>query len=234
MKLNVDTLLPIIQEVNEGNLKRLVSEMRRQIVGLNWEDMEKVVQDQICLKNRKYGKGAVLLGPYGYFYPEQMLPAMADNTSRGRLLKKAERTLYTYDFNEKNEVVRIEFPQSGTIAFCARVGKDELYFAYEREKILSGIAFIRYDEKGFPIEVVNTRWYGKKTCNEIVIEKYKDLDGASSPTQRFGEYYNSSFMDDRLVILVNREYELTYDDKKQIVDWIEKKEEICLHCPLNN
>ena len=63
MKLNVDTLLPIIQEVNEGNLKRLVSEMRRQIVGLNWEDMEKVVQDQICLKNRKYGKGAVLLGP---------------------------------------------------------------------------------------------------------------------------------------------------------------------------
>ena len=33
-------------------------------------------------------------------------------------------------------------------------------------------------------------------------------------------------MDDRLVILVNREYELTYDDKKQIVDWIEKKEEI--------
>lgn len=226
--MDFNKLLPIVRKVNEESLERLANEMKRQIEeeDLDFDNMEKKVQGQISLENRKYGRGAELLGPYGYFYPEQMLPAMADNTSRGRLLKKAERTLYTYDFNEKNEVVRIEFPQSGTIAFCARVGKDELYFAYEREKILSGIAFIRYDEKGFPIEVVNTRWYGKKTCNEIVIEKYKDLDGASSPTQRFGEYYNSSFMDDRLVILVNREYELTYDDKKQIVDWIEKKEEI--------
>lgn len=226
--MDFNKLLPIVRKVNEESLERLANEMKRQIEeeDLDFDNMEKKVQGQISLENRKYGRGAELLGPYGYFYPEQMLPAMADNTSRGRLLKEAERTLYTYDFNEKNEVVRIEFPQSGTIAFCARVGKDELYFAYEREKILSGIAFIRYDEKGFPIEVVNTRWYGKKTCNEIVIEKYKDLDGASSPTQRFGEYYNSSFMDDRLVILVNREYELTYDDKKQIVDWIEKKEEI--------
>lgn len=226
--MDFNKLLPVVGEVNEESLERLANEMKRQIEeeDLDFDNMEKKVQGQISLENRKYGRGAVLLGPYGYFYPEQMLPAMADNASRGRLLKKAERALYTYDFNDRNEVIRIAFPPSGTTVFCMRMGKDEVYFAYEREKILSGIAFIRYDDNGFPVAVVNTRWYGKKECNGIIIEKYKDLDEASLPTKRFGEYYDGRFLDNRLVILVNREYELTYDDKKQIVDWIEKKEEI--------
>lgn len=225
MGVDFNKLLPIVGEVNEESLERLANEMKRQIEeeDLDFDNMEKKVQEQISLENRKYGRGAELLGPYGYFYPEQMLPAMVDNTSRGRLLKKAERALYTYDFNDRNEVIRIAFPPSGTTAFCMRVGKDELYFAYDK-KVLLGIAFIQYDEKGFPIEVVNTRWYGKKTCNEIVIEKYKDLDGASSPTQRFGEYYDGRFLDNRLVIWVNRSYELTYNDKKQIVDWVGKED----------
>lgn len=225
--MDFNKLLPVVGEVNEESLERLANEMKRQIEeeDLDFDNMEKKVQGQISLENRKYGRGAVLLGPYGYFYPEQMLPAMADNTSRGRLLKKAERALYTYDFNDRNEVIRIAFPPSGTTVFCMRMGKDEVYFAYEREKILSGIAFIRYDDNGFPVAVVNTRWYGEKECNEITIEKYSNA-GKKLSTKRMGEYYNSSFMDDRLVILVNRVYELTYDDKKQIVDWIEKKEEI--------
>lgn len=223
--MDFDTLLSIAEEVNEERLERLANEMKSQIEeeDLDFDHMEKKIQAQICPENRKYGRGAELLGPYGYFYPQQMLPAMVDNTSRGRLLKKAERALYTYDFNDRNEVVRIAFPSSGTIAFCMRMGKDEFYFAYGRDKMLSGIAFIRYNEKGFPIEVVDTQWFGKKECHEIVIEKYRDLDGAS-PARRLGEYYDGGFENAKLAVLVSRTYELIYNDKKQIVNWTEKED----------
>lgn len=73
--MDFNKLLPVVGEVNEESLERLANEMKRQIEeeDLDFDNMEKKVQGQISLENRKYGRGAVLLGPYGYFYPEQML-----------------------------------------------------------------------------------------------------------------------------------------------------------------
>ena len=79
--MDFNKLLPVVGEVNEESLERLANEMKRQIEeeDLDFDNMEKKVQGQISLENRKYGRGAVLLGPYGYFYPEQMLGGQYDS-----------------------------------------------------------------------------------------------------------------------------------------------------------
>lgn len=93
--MDFNKLLPVVGEVNEESLERLANEMKRQIEeeDLDFDNMEKKVQGQISLENRKYGRGAVLLGPYGYFYPEQMLPAMADNAESGKVAEESGKGL---------------------------------------------------------------------------------------------------------------------------------------------
>ena len=97
-KLNADYLFDLIATNGVEALGSIVQSVLNALRDAKIDELEPQVEESIVLKRRRFGKGAALLGPFGYFHPSEIISIVADNASRGRLLKNGDGCMYIYDF----------------------------------------------------------------------------------------------------------------------------------------
>ena len=125
----------IISSINTYDISALKEALVQILANLDSLDIScinKYYDNQIVCSNRKYGNGAVALSPLGYFYPSELLPSIADNVSRGRIVKKANSsTKYVYDFDNNNRIIKISSIPNHTVTLCDKCDNICTYISFK-------------------------------------------------------------------------------------------------------
>lgn len=221
-KLNTEHLFELISNEGIGRL----GDVARSIVGalhdVGIDECEAQIAGSIALKARRFGKGAALLGPFGYFHPSEIISVIADNAKRGRLSKKEDGSLYTYDFYPNGEVAMIAVPCNSTKTFCEHVGNVKAYLTYEMLKDGSNeIAYVtlaRYGENGLlEIMIQFVLIDSMKTVLEINGEMYDAFEA----NKRICHLFTVGLADESCTIYkcFKCAYEVSYSDDLKIIDY---------------
>lgn len=236
-KLDVGSILQTIHSTGLANLAQVAERMGEAYHDIDVNEMERQTADKIDPRLRRYGKGAALLGPYGYFYPSELLPVMANNTSRGRLLKKDTGALYIYDFDANGNIALIDFPSMSAKSFCESKDNMKAYLTYEYERNNPGefrySAFMEYDDNGLLETMVQFCGYKNMqivseadievfhevNSNERLCDSYKVFFG-SDEVKKLWKQTNKSLYDALNYPHYTKEtYRVIYDCKNRITDW---------------
>ena len=217
-RLNAGNLMERFEEKGIEALSGIVRSVTDSLKDVDIDALEAHIAQGIVPSARRFGKGAALLGPYGYFHPS-IIGDVADNTSRGRLLKKGEGSLYTYDFYASGEIAAIEFPSMACRTLCEKDGDISAYLTYEARanapREINSITLIRHGgsrveamlEMGLigrmmrlghiSVETYETREDGERICNWLYV----------GPTEESFKVYQCLKMPLRVI----------YDDRGKIV-----------------
>lgn len=79
---------------------------------------------------RRYGRGARLLPPTGYYYPLETTPLITNNASRGRLFKKCDNPIYVYDYDFDGDILRADMEAGYYVSYFERVGDMSCVVSY--------------------------------------------------------------------------------------------------------
>lgn len=150
-ELNAHYLLDRIPNEGTSALSDIVRSIVRSLYDIKIDDLEFQAQRSIAARARRFGKGAALLAPFGYFHPSEIISVITDNASRGRLSKNSNRCLYTYDFRPDGELALITFPSNATRTICEKAGNVKAYLTYELydgSKEIVDVTLTKYDDNG--------------------------------------------------------------------------------------
>ena len=74
-KLNADCLFDLIATKGVEALGSIVQSVLSALRDAKIDELEAQVKENIVLKYRRFGKGATLLAPFGYFHPSEIISA---------------------------------------------------------------------------------------------------------------------------------------------------------------
>ena len=121
-KLNADCLFDPIAAKGIDALGSIVQSVLSALRDAKIDELEAQLKENIVSKRRRFGKGATLLAPFGYFHPSEIISVVADNASRGRLLRNGDGCAYIYDFYSNGEIAAITSLEIGQRQSANKLG----------------------------------------------------------------------------------------------------------------
>lgn len=220
-KLNADFLLTLTASNGVRTLANIVQSILNGLRDTKIDELEAKIKGEIESKYRRFGKGATLLAPFGYFHPSETISVVADNASRGRLLKDANGCMYIYDFYSNGKIAEIALPNNGTRTICEHVGAVTVYLTYRPENDSSEIVDVtlaKYADNGLletMIQValisnmkkvghINMEMNAPLVCNQRICRTFTIVPENDS-FQVFRGFPNS--------------YRMVYDNSLKVIDW---------------
>lgn len=227
-KMNAGCLFDLIAAEGVETLGRIVQSVLSALRDTKIDELEARVKENIVLKRRRFGKGATLLGPFGYFHPSEIISVVTDNASRGRLLKNGDGCVYIYDFYSNGEIAAITFLSNQTRTLCERVGNVRTYLTYwadaDGSNEIVDVTLAKYADNGLLETMIQVELIGRmKTVGQIYVE----MNAPLVANQRICRMYtivpaNDSF---KVFSCFPYAYRMFYDDNLKIVDWENLPEE---------
>ena len=186
------------------------------------DKLEAQVKENIAFKYRRFGKGAALLAPFGYFHPSEIISVAADNASRGRLLKNGDGCAYIYDFYSNGEIAAITSLENRTKTICERVGNVKTYLTYwtdnDGSNEIVDVTLAKYADNGLLETMIQVALMGDmKKVGEMNVEMNTPL----TANQRICRMYTIVPADDSFKVFgcFPYAYRMFCDNNLKIVDW---------------
>lgn len=221
-QLNADYLFSLIHTEGITALGSIAQSILCFVHDANVVELESQVAKEIVSNARRFGRGAALLGPFGYFHPSEIISVIADNASRGRLSKNDNGCLYTYDFYPNGEIAIIAFPRNATKTICEHTSNVKAYLTYENlgdsSNEIIDIALAKYDDDGLVETMIQVSLCDNaEKIGHINVEMYSSFEA----NQRICHLFSIISSDDSFKIYdcFKNSYEVIYDDKMKIVDY---------------
>lgn len=221
-KLNADYLFDLIAAKGVETLRSIVQSVLSALRDAKINELEAQVKENIVLKHRRFGKGATLLGPFGYFHPSEIISVVADNARRGRLLKNGNGCVYIYDFYSNGEIAKITFLSNRTRTLCERAGNVRAYLTYRRDTdgsneivdvtlakyvdndLLETMIQVELIDNMEKVGQINVEMNAPLVVNQMICRIYTIVP-ANDSFRVFGCFPNA--------------YRMFYDDNLKIIDW---------------
>lgn len=220
-KLNANVLLTLIESEGVDAFDFIVKSIRTFSCDVRVDEMDAKAAQNTVPEKRRFGKGATLLGPFGYFHPSEIISAIADNASRGRLSKKEDGHLYTYDFYPNGEIAIIAFPRNATRTICEHTNNVNAYLTYEMlgdgSNEITDVTLARYSDNGLLETMVQVTLFDNlRKVGDINVEMY----GSFEASKRICHLFTVGPADESCTTYrcFSRTYEVTYSDNLQIID----------------
>ena len=227
-KLNADYLFDLIATNEVEALGGIVQSVLNALRDTKIDELEAQVEESIVLKRRRFGKGATLLAPFGYFHPSEIISIVADNASRGRLLKNGDGCMYIYDFYSNGEIATITFPCNRTRTICERLGNVKAYLTYwtnpNGSNEVIDITLAKYADNDLLETMIQVELIDNmKTVGGINVE----MNAPLVANQRICRIYTIAPANDSFKIFgcFPYAYRMFYDDNLKIIDWERLPEE---------
>ena len=227
-KLNADCLFDLIATKGVEALGSIVQSVLSALRDAKIDELEARVKENIVLKYRRFGKGATLLAPFGYFHPSEIISVVADNASRGRLLKNGDGCAYIYDFYSNREIATITSLRNRTKTICEQVGNVKTYLTYwmdaDGSKEIVDVTFVKYADNGLLETMIQVALFSRmKKVGHINVE----MNAPLTANQRICRMYTIVPANDSLKVFgcFPYAYRMHYDDKLKIIDWESLPEE---------
>lgn len=215
----------ILLAINEGNIHSIIELLTKYIISLKSFDIENY-ENKVCISidelKKRYGKGAILLGPCGFYNPTGILDIVCDNVSRGRLYKKKPcgKYYYEYDYDYSARIKRIICIPNSTVTLCNEENGMQTFITYkirEKVRVLENIACAFYDANERLIAMIDVmlRDYGKFISN-VNIEKH-DYEGCGN---QLVKWYN--VVGDKReanILIVETDYWFKRDENNEVSKW---------------
>lgn len=227
-KLNADCLFDLIATKGVEALGSIVQSVLSALRDAKIDELEAQVNENIVLKYRRFGKGATLLAPFGYFHPSEIISVVADNASRGRLLKNGDGCAYIYDFYSNREIATITSLRNRTKTICEQVGNVKTYLTYwmdaDGSKEIVDVTLVKYADNGLLETMIQVALFSRmKKVGHINVE----MNAPLTANQRICRMYTIIPANDSLKVFgcFPYAYRMHYDDKLKIIDWESLPEE---------
>lgn len=186
--MNNAMFLPLFSAIEKDNLQLIFENIIALVSRINMSDLElyeREINASIDESKKRYGKGAVLLAPCGFYNPTGILDIIADNVTRGRLYKKKprERYYYEYDYDNDGNIKRILCLPNSTITLCNEENGIRSFITlkmYKDKKDIENIACAKFDDRGRLSEMISVLLVRTdKYVDTLTIETYKYEDDTS-------------------------------------------------------
>ena len=227
-KLNADCLFNLIAAQGIEALGGIVQSVFSALRNTKIDELEAQVKENIVSKRRRFGKGAALLAPFGYFHPSEIISVVADNASRGRLLKNGDDCAYIYDFYSNGEIATITSLRNGTRTICEHVGNASAYLTYwtdaDGSNEIVGVTLVKYAGNGLLETMIQVGLMGNmKKVGEMNVE----MNAPLTDNQRICRMYTIVPANDSFKVFgcFPNAYRMFYDDNLKIIDWESLPEE---------
>lgn len=221
-KLNVDYLFDLIAAKGIETLGSIVQSVLSVLRDAKIDELEARIKENIVLRHRRFGKGATLLGPFGYYHPSEIISVVADNASRGRLLKNGDGCVYIYDFYANGEIAAITFLSNRTRTLCERVGNVRAYLTYwkntDGSNEIVDVTLAKYADDDLLGTIIQVELIDNmKKVGQINLEMNEPL----AANQRICHIYTIVPANDSFKVFgcFPNAYRVRYDDNLKIVDW---------------
>lgn len=226
-KLNADSLLVLIANEGVEVLGHIVQSILSSLFDIKIDELEAQANKRIVLKHRRFGKGALLLGPFGYFHPSETISVVTDNASRGRLLKKGDGCAYLYDFDANGEIAAITFIDNKTRTICERIGKVGAYLTYRTDddglNEIVDVTLTKYADNGLlEIMLQIALFFKGQEVAHINVDMNEPLVGDQRVCHTYTIIPNDS---SKVLCCFPYSYRMFYDDHLKIIDWESLPEE---------
>jgi len=177
------------------------------------------VEQKISDRLRKYGKGAMLLGPFGYFHPSSVISIVTDNGKRGRLTREEKGCVYIYDFNDNNEITKIDMPSCKMTTLCEKKEHKQIFLTFDenddRSYEVINLAFVEDDGDGLTKKMINVSFLEKsKVVGHIDVELLNAIETHKTECKVFTLYPVETPC--HTFCCIKSEYEILYDYKGRI------------------
>lgn len=227
-KRNADAIFDLMASRGVEALGSIVQSILASLRDVKIDEIEAKVKDAIVLKNRRFGKGALLLGPFGYFHPSETISVVADNASRGRLLKKGEGCAYIYDFYADGAIAAITFQSNRTRTICERIGEVKTYLTYwtddDGSNEIVDVTLTKYADNGLLETMIQVALFSlMKKVAHINVE----MNAPLTANQRICRMYTIIPANDSLKVFgcFPYAYRMFYDNNLKVIDWESLPEE---------
>ena len=104
---DVGRLIKVIDYTNENGAIQFSKAIVQFIDSCTYEELAKKIDPLVCIDRRRYSIGERTLPPLGYYEPSEAMVLAISNVSRGRLLKRATKPSYMYDYDENGHILCI-------------------------------------------------------------------------------------------------------------------------------
>ena len=227
-KLNADYLFDLIATNEVEALGSIVQSVLNALRDTKIDELEAQVEESIVLKRRRFGKGATLLAPFGYFHPSEIISIVTDNASRGRLLKNGDGCAYIYDFYSNGEIATITSLRNRTETICEQVGNVKTYLTYcmdvDGSNEIVDATLAKYADNGLLETMIQVALIDNmKTVGHMNVE----MNAPLVANQRICRMYTIVPANDSFKVFgcFPSAYRMFYDDNLKIIDWESLPEE---------
>ena len=227
-KLNADYLFDLIATNEVEALGSIVQSVLNALRDTKIDELEAQVEENIVLKHRRFGKGAALLGPFGYFHPSEIISIVTDNASRGRLLKNGDGCAYIYDFYSNGEIATITSLRNRTKTICEQAGNVKTYLTYcmdvDGSNEIVDATLAKYADNGLLETMIQVALIDNmKTVGHMNVE----MNAPLVANQRICRMYTIVPANDSFKVFgcFPSAYRMFYDDNLKIIDWESLPEE---------
>ena len=227
-KLNADYLFDLIATNEVEALGGIVQSVLNALRDMKIDELEAQVEESIVLKRRRFGKGATLLAPFGYFHPSEIISIVTDNASRGRLLKNGDGCAYIYDFYSNGEIATITSLKNRTETICEQVGNVKTYLTYcmdvDGSNEIVDATLVKYADNGLLETMIQVALIDNmKTVGHMNVE----MNAPLVANQRICRMYTIVPANDSFKVFgcFPSAYRMFYDDNLKIIDWENLPEE---------
>lgn len=227
-KLNADYLFDLIATNEVEALGSIVQSVLNALRDTKIDELEAQVEESIVLKRRRFGKGAALLAPFGYFHPSEIISIVTDNASRGRLLKNGDGCAYIYDFYSNGEIATITSLRNRTETICEQVGNVKTYLTYcmdvDGSNEIVDTTLAKYADNGLLETMIQVALIDNmKTVGHMNVE----MNAPLVANQRICRMYTIVPANDSFKVFgcFPSAYRMFYDDNLKIIDWESLPEE---------
>ena len=227
-KLNADYLFDLIATNGVEALGSIVQSVLNALRDTKIDELEAQVEESIVLKRRRFGKGATLLAPFGYFHPSEIISIVTDNASRGRLLKNGDGCAYVYDFYSNGEIATITSLRNRTETICEQVGNVKTYLTYcmdvDGSNEIVDATLAKYADNGLLETMIQVALIDNmKTVGHMNVE----MNAPLVANQRICRMYTIVPANDSFKVFgcFPSAYRMFYDDNLKIIDWESLPEE---------
>ena len=227
-KLNADCLFDLIAAKGIDALGSIVQSVLSALRDAKIDELEAQLKENIVSKRRRFGKGATLLAPFGYFHPSEIISVVADNASRGRLLRNGDGCAYIYDFYSNGEIAAITSLRNRTKTICEQVGNVKTYLTYwigaDCSNEIVDVTLAKYADNGLLDTMIQVALMDNmKKVGEMNVE----MNAPLTANQRICRMYTIVPANDSFKVFgcFPNAYRMFYDDKLKIIDWESLSEE---------
>ena len=182
----------LFASMKEENWQGIKEYTKRIVESLNLFGLDKIDSEclsSVCAQHTKYGRGAKLLAPFGYYHPSKIITVVTDNAKRGTLTKRKSSAMYVYEYDFEGNIKRIRCIPNSTTTLCIEKKNYIIFLTFESTDEDYEIVDVAAAEHGENHELISVfeimlyyrsraiartifETYQKKICSEQQVKSY--------------------------------------------------------------